>query len=592
MMKFGIIFIFIVGLTLVKTVNAQFYIRGEVLNEKSEGLQNVKIIVHSTGLLYNSGSEGSFGILGANQTDSLSFYLEGYETFHIRVNTSNYVKVNLKMKAFTASLQHHALVSIAGDLDKGLNQKRTVGEETYSASLENRFISTQIYPSTSFVPNGNRASYSNIRRFINTNSIIPTDGVRIEEMLNYFNFTIKTPQPDSIFGLQNTLTNCPWTPENQLFFVQLNAKKVDLEKVPPSNLVFLIDVSGSMDMPNRLPLLKSSFQKLVQNLRAIDTLSIVVYGGVVGVMLPPISGAEKTKILEAIEALTPEGNTPGEAGITQAYRLARNQFIKGGNNRIILATDGDFNVGQTTEKELDEMISREKNSGIYLTCLGVGMGNYKDSKIEILAKKGNGNFAYLDTEEEGEKVLVKEFTQTLYAVADDVFINIKFNPDFVKRYRLIGFDNKRKALEDSTSMLEGGEIGSGHTMTAIFEIEPAQSSSLKSMNLVTNNPFATTKIHYKLPQKKESKYSNFITTYNFEPYQTIPQELKFASSVALFGSILKQSDFTPNAKWEDLIKMIEESIDGNNLVQKQFLDLVIKAQKLYSPPKKKKMIGF
>jgi len=592
MMKFGIIFIFIVGLTLVKTVNAQFYIRGEVLNEKSEGLQNVKIIVHSTGLLYNSGSEGSFGILGANQTDSLSFYLEGYETFHIRVNTSNYVKVNLKMKAFTASLQHHALVSIAGDLDKGLNQKRTVGEETYSASLENRFISTQIYPSTSFVPNGNRASYSNIRRFINTNSIIPTDGVRIEEMLNYFNFTIKTPQPDSIFGLQNTLTNCPWTPENQLFFVQLNAKKVDLEKVPPSNLVFLIDVSGSMDMPNRLPLLKSSFQKLVQNLRAIDTLSIVVYGGVVGVMLPPTSGAEKTKILEAIEALTPEGNTPGEAGITQAYRLARNQFIKGGNNRIILATDGDFNVGQTTEKELDEMISREKNSGIYLTCLGVGMGNYKDSKIEILAKKGNGNFAYLDTEEEGEKVLVKEFTQTLYAVADDVFINIKFNPDFVKRYRLIGFDNKRKALEDSTSMLEGGEIGSGHTMTAIFEIEPTQSSPLKSMNFVTNTPFATTKIHYKLPQKKESKYSNFITTYNFEPYQTIPQELKFASSVALFGSILKQSDFTPNAKWEDLIKMIEESIDGNNLVQKQFLDLVIKAQKLYSPPKKKKMIGF
>ena len=592
MMKFGIIFIFIVGLTFVKSVNAQNYIRGEVLNEKSEGLQNVKIIVHSTGLLYNSGSEGSFGILGAKQTDSLSFYLEGYEAIHIRVNTANYVKVNLKMKAFTASLQHHALVSIAGDLDKGLNQKRTVGEETYSASLENRFISTQIYPSTSFVPNGNRASYSNIRRFINTNSIIPTDGVRIEEMLNYFNFTIKTPQPDSIFELQNKLTNCPWTPENQLFFVQLNAKKVDLDKVPPSNLVFLIDVSGSMDMPNRLPLLKSSFQKLVQNLRTIDTLSIVVYGGVVGVMLPPTSGAEKSKILEAIEALTPEGNTPGEAGITQAYRLARNQFIKGGNNRIILATDGDFNVGQTTEKELDEMISREKNSGIYLTCLGVGMGNYKDSKIEILAKKGNGNFAYLDTEEEGEKVLVKEFTQTLYAVADDVYINIKFNPDFVKRYRLIGFDNKRKALEDSTSILEGGEIGSGHTMTAIFEIEPAQLTSSSPLNLFKDIPFATTKIHYQLPQKKESNYSNFITNYNFEPYQTIPQELKFASSVALFGSILKQSDFTPNAKWEDLIKMTEESIDGNNLLQKQFLDLVFKAQKLYSPPKKKKMIGF
>ena len=592
MIKFGIIFIFIVGLLLAKPVNAQFYIRGEVLNEKSEGLQNVKIVVHSTGLLYNSGAEGSFGILGANRTDSLSFYLEGYEALHISVNTANYVKVVLKMKAFTASLQHHALVSIAGDLDNGLNQKKSVGEETYSSSLENRFISSQLFPSTSFVPNGNRASYSNIRRFINTNSIIPTDGVRIEEMLNYFNFAVKAPQPDSIFGLQNTLTNCPWSPENQLFFVQINAKKVELNKVPPSNLVFLIDVSGSMDMPNRLPLLKSSFQKLVQNLRAIDTLSIVVYGGVVGVMLPPTSGADKANILEAIEALTPEGNTPGEAGITQAYRLARNQFIKGGNNRIILATDGDFNVGQTTEKELDEMITREKNSGIYLTCLGVGMGNYKDSKIEILAKKGNGNFAYLDTEEEGEKVLVKEFTQTLYTVADDVYLNIKFNPVFVKKYRLIGFDNKRKALEDSTSVLEGGEIGSGHSMTAIFEIEPAQTLVPNNPNQNVNSLFATTKIHYKLPQKKESLYSNFNSFYNFEPYQTVSKEIKFATAVALFGSILKQSAFTQNAKWEELLKMTEESVDVNNISQKQFLDLVIKAQKLYAPPKKKKVTGF
>jgi len=592
MIKFGNIFIFIVGLLLAKPVNAQFYIRGEVLNEKSEGLQNVKIVVHSTGLLYNSGAEGSFGILGANRTDSLSFYLEGYEALHISVNTANYVKVVLKMKAFTASLQHHALVSIAGDLDNGLNQKKSVGEETYSSSLENRFISSQLFPSTSFVPNGNRASYSNIRRFINTNSIIPTDGVRIEEMLNYFNFAVKAPQPDSIFGLQNTLTNCPWSPENQLFFVQINAKKVDLNKVPPSNLVFLIDVSGSMDMPNRLPLLKSSFQKLVQNLRAIDTLSIVVYGGVVGVMLPPTSGADKAKILEAIEALTPEGNTPGEAGITQAYRLARNQFIKGGNNRIILATDGDFNVGQTTEKELDEMITREKNSGIYLTCLGVGMGNYKDSKIEILAKKGNGNFAYLDTEDEGEKVLVKEFTQTLYTVADDVYLNIKFNPVFVKKYRLIGFDNKRKALEDSTSVLEGGEIGSGHSMTAIFEIEPAQTLVPNNPNQNVNSLFATTKIHYKLPQKKESLYSNFNSFYNFEPFQTVSKEIKFATAVALFGSILKQSAFTQNAKWEELLKMTEESVDVNNISQKNFLDLVIKAQKLYAPPKKKKVTGF
>lgn len=592
MIRFGTIVIFLFCLTFVQPAFAQMYIRGEVANEKGEGLQNVKIIVHSTNLTYNTGTDGGFGILGATQTDSLSFYLEGYESIHTKIKSTEYVKVVMKMKAFTASLQHHTLVSITGDIDAGFNKKRTVGGETYSTNLENRFVATNLFPSTSFVPNGNRASYSNIRRFIHTNSIIPTDGVRIEEMLNYFNFDVNEPEKDSVFGCQSMLTSCPWNMQNQLFFVQLSAKKVPLDRVPPSNLVFLIDVSGSMDMPNRLPLLKSSFQKLVQNLRAIDTLSIVVYGGVVGVMLPPTGGAEKAKILEAIEALTPEGSTPGEAGITQAYRIAKSQFIKGGNNRIILATDGDFNVGQTTEKDLDEMITREKQSGIYLTCLGVGMGNYKDSKIEILAKKGNGNFAYLDTEEEGEKVLVKEFTQTLYTVADDVYLNIKFNPKLVGKYRLIGFDNKRKALEDSTSVLEGGEIGSGYTLTAIFEIEPVLPLPMVGGVDATKTLIAETKIHYRLPQKKESNFSNYPSIYNFKPYEQMPQPLRFAASVALFGSFLKQSDYIPNMKWEDLIKMIQLSTDYTSNLQKQFLDLVIKAQKIYAPPKKKKMMGF
>jgi Ca-activated chloride channel family protein len=592
MKRISSIVIFFYCLNLGLPAHAQTYIRGEVVNEKGEGLQNVKIIVYSTSLSYNTGADGGFGILGSTITDSLSFYLEGYESLHRKIKTTDYIKVVMKMKAFTASLQHHTLVSITGDLNAGLNKKRIVGAETYSTNLENRFVATTNYPSTSFVPNGNRASYSNIRRFIHTNSIIPTDGVRIEEMLNYFNFNVKEPEKDSVFGFQSMLTNCPWNVQNQLFFVQLSAKKVPLDKVPPSNLVFLIDVSGSMDMPNRLPLLKSSFQKLVQNLRAIDTLSIVVYGGVVGVMLPPTGGAEKKKILEAIEALTPEGNTPGESGILQAYRIAKSQFIKGGNNRIILATDGDFNVGQTNEKDLDELITREKQSGIYLTCLGVGMGNYKDSKIEILAKKGNGNFAYLDTEEEGEKVLVKEFTQTLYAVADDVYLNVTFNPSLVGKYRLIGFDNKRKALEDSTSVLEGGEIGSGYTLTAIFEIEPAQPLAILEASGVNNRLLAETKIHYKFPQKKESNYSHFPSVYQFQPYEQMPQHLRFAASVALFGSFLKQSDYIQNMKWEDLISMIQRSTDYSNTLQKQFVELVMEAQKIYAPAKKKKIFGF
>ncbi len=238
-------------------------------------------------------------------------------------------------------------------------------------------------------------------------------------------------------------------------------------------------------MPNRLPLLKSAFKLLVNNLRDVDTVSIVVYGSMVGIWLPPTPGSEKQKIRKAIEELYPGGATPGESGIRTAYALAKSQYIEGGNNRVILATDGDFNIGQASEEELEKMITQHQQWGIYLTCLGVGMGNYKDSKLEILAKKGNGNFAYLDNEKEAEKVLVKELTQTLYSVADDALFNIWFNPSVVKEYRLIGYDNKRKALADSVSEIEGGEVGSGHTTLALFEIslayENGRSLFLKKM---------------------------------------------------------------------------------------------------------------
>ena len=272
--------------------------------------------------------------------------------------------------------------------------------------------------------------------------------------------------------LKTTLSSCPWNADNQLFYINLSSKKLNLDTLPPSNLVFLIDISGSMDMPNRLPLLKSAFRFLVNNLRDKDSVAIVVYGGTIGTMLNTTSGGEKEKILKAIDELVPGGSTPGESGIKLAYSVARNHFIKGGNNRVILATDGDFNVGLKTEEELDELITQQRESGIYLTCLGVGMGNYKDSKIQTLAKKGNGNFAYLDNFKEAEKVLLTEFTQTLYAVADDVYMNVEFNPEYVKEYRLIGFDNKVGALKDSLSIIEGGEIGSGHSMVAMFEIVP------------------------------------------------------------------------------------------------------------------------
>jgi Ca-activated chloride channel homolog len=581
---------FLISFLLISPfISAQYYIRGEVKDEKGIGLQNVKIILHSTGLPYSTGVGGAFGILTARTSDSLSFNIEGYEDIHTKVNSSKFVSIVMKMQPFAASLQKHSLLSISGDMRAKSDKQWAAGDETYNTIIENNFIDVDKFPSTSMVLNVNRASYSNIRRFINMGSEVPPDGVRIEEMLNYFNFNYSSPSKDSIFKVESSLTSCPWTPGNQLLFLQVNTKKLNLEQVPPSNLVFLIDVSGSMELPNRLSLLKSSFRKLVQNLRAIDTVSIVVYGSVVGVMLQPTSGDNKKKIYDAIEELTPGGFTPGEAGILQAYKLAQSQFIKGGNNRVILATDGDFNVGQNNEKQLEEMITRQKQTGIYLTCLGVGMGNYKDSKIEVLAKKGNGNFAYLDNEQEGEKVLVKELTQTLYAAADDVFMNVEFNTDLVRAYRLIGFDNKRSALADSSSNLEGGEIGSGHSMIAIFELEPTAENRAAMSTGAMVKQIAWARIHYRTVEKKEEKYSSFPSPYNYLEFKEARSFLRFATSVTLFGSMIRNSEYTKNASWQELVTMTEGSADPSNSLQKEFLEMVLKAQKIYLPLKKKKV---
>jgi Ca-activated chloride channel homolog len=408
-------------------------LRGEVKDESGNILQNVTILQHKTGYVFRSGTQGTFGILSNYQVDTFSFSFEGYRTEKMVLNTDNYASIRMKLlPANASSSRRDKLSSLTKDLDKEEQKTWFTGEETYASILENHFINAKRFPSTGMSLNVDRASYSNIRRFITLNSFVPPDAVRIEEMLNYFNLDYHEPKGKELFDVRSRLSTCPWNTDNQLLYINLSSRKLDLDSLPPSNLVFLIDVSGSMDMPNRLPLLKSAFRLLVNNLRDKDSVAIVVYGGVTGVMLNTTSGGEKEKILKAIDELEPGGSTPGESGIRMAYNVARNHFIEGGNNRVILATDGDFNVGLKTEAELDELISRQRESGVYLTCLGVGMGNYKDSKIQTLAKKGNGNFAYLDNFREAEKVLLKEFTQTLYAVADNVYMNVLFNPEYVK----------------------------------------------------------------------------------------------------------------------------------------------------------------
>jgi Ca-activated chloride channel family protein len=302
-------------------------------------------------------------------------------------------------------------------------------------------------------------------------------------------------------------------------------------------------------------------------------------------MVAAYSGQEKEKIRKSIEELYPGGSTAGESGIRTAYALAKSQFIKDGNNRVILATDGDFNVGQTSEDELEKLITLHQQSGIYLTCLGVGMGNYKDSKLEVLAKKGNGNFAYLDNEREAEKVLVKELTQTLYSVADNAFLNIEFNADLVKNYRLIGFDNKRKALVDSVNELDGGEVGSGHSVIALFEIDPVFTTGLPE---TSKGNLANVSVRYKLPNDTLQRYTTYHCAYTVTPFHSLPATYRFASSVAMFAALLKDSKYTRNYSWNDVIKLATESEDPQDAIQQEFITIIEKAKKIYGKVRKKK----
>jgi Ca-activated chloride channel homolog len=558
---------------------AQFYLRGEIRDEKNNPLTNARIILHSTGLLYSSGSRGTFGIMTSKDIDSVTVTLDGYQPASMKLQSAKFQSITLKTLYAAANVQKNRLLSVTRDLKPEDRQNWTVAGETYSSLLENEFVPARRYPETGFSLNTDKASYSNVRRFLNMNSTVPPDAVRTEELLNYFNYDYIKPPSDSIFGFASYISECPWNPESHLLSLQISARKLEPEKIPPSNLVFLIDISGSMDMPNRLPLLKSAFKLLVNNLRENDTVSIVVYGSTVGIWLPPTAGNEKEKIRKSIEELYPGGATPGESGIRTAYAVAKSHFIKEGNNRVILATDGDFNIGQASEEELEKMITQHQQWGIYLTCLGVGMGNYKDSKLEILAKKGNGNFAYLDNEQEAEKVLVKELTQTLYSVADDALFNIWFNPAVVKEYRLVGYDNKRKALADSVSEIEGGEVGSGHATVALFEISLAYETGRSVF--YEKDGLAKVIVNYRLPADSVKKSALYTCPYITTEFAELPACYRFASAVAMFSSLLKESKYVKRINWNDVLRVADASVNPTDLAQKEFITMVEKARKIY-----------
>ena len=582
------LYAYILILFLICDTNAQYYLRGEIKDDQKKPLQNVRIALHSDKNIYFSGTLGGFGISCVSQKDSITLILDGYVPQSIGVSTLILNQIILKSLSSNISKNLKKLTSVSKNNNFSSNFILSVNDESYFSLIENEVIDAQKYPNTGFSLNINKASYSNVRRFLRTKSLVPPDAVRIEELLNYFNLHYREPDKNQDFKIETQISDCPWNAESKLLYLNVNARKLDMINVPPCNLVFLIDASGSMDMPNRLPLVKAAFQMLVKNLRPVDTVSIVAYGGIVTVWLKPTSGMEKQKIIESIEELNAAGDTPGESAIKMAYNLAKQTFIKGGNNRVILATDGDFNVGEASEKALEDLITKERKSGVYLTCLGVGMGNYKDSKLEILAKRGNGNYAYLDDIKEAEKVLVKEVTQTFYSVADDVFLNIHFNPDVIKNYRLIGFDNKRDAIKDTTGELEGGDIGSGNSILSIFEILPTE--PIINLNDSIDKIVAQVELKYLTPDNKLYKQLKYSCLYNYISFNELNNEYRLGTAVAMFGMRIRQSKYYPiSTDWSIIEKIAKNSYDPTNYLQKQFVDLISIAKKLY-PKNRKKMI--
>ncbi|MBE9576308.1 VWA domain-containing protein [Flavobacterium proteolyticum] len=436
----------------------------------------------------------------------------------------------------------------------------TASQEDYDSFIENSFTNPKNEPLSTFSIDVDNASYTNVRRFINNGQVVPKNAVRVEEMVNFFKYNYEQPKSNHPFSIHTEYSDSPWNEKHKLVKIGLQGKQIDSDNLPNSNFVFLIDVSGSMSAQNKLPLLKESMKVLVSQLRENDKVAIVVYAGAAGLVLPPTSGNNKETIIKSLDNLNAGGSTAGGAGIELAYKIATENFIKGGNNRVILATDGDFNVGATSNKDMETLIEEKRKSGVFLTCLGYGMGNYKDSKMEILANKGNGNYAYIDNIQEANRFLGKEFKGSMFAIAKDVKIQIEFNPKHVQSYRLIGYENRKLRPEDfRNDAIDAGELGSGHTVTALYEIIPVGVESkftneipeLKYTETVKStkdfsNELATIKFRYKKPDGEKSIEMVQVIENKPIALQNSSEDFKFSSAVAWFGLKLRDSQLVDN----------------------------------------------
>lgn len=465
--------------------------------------------------------------------------------------------------------------------------------ERYAEIEENPFLETKRAPLSTFSIDVDTASYSNVRRYIKDGNLPPKDAVRIEELVNYFEYDYPQPIGDVPFSVTNEVAVCPWNAKNKIVSIGLQGKKMSLDNVPPSNLVFLMDVSGSMNSRDKLPLLKDSLRVLVNQLKPQDRVAIVVYAGSSGLVLP--STNDRRAITDALDNLEAGGSTNGGQGIQLAYKIAEENFIKDGNNRVILATDGDFNVGLQSDDELVRLIERQRESNIYLSVLGFGTGNLNDSMMEKLADKGNGNYAYIDSQEEARKSLGNQVAGTLYTIAKDVKIQVEFNPAKVAGYRLIGYENRVLANRDfNDDKKDAGEIGAGHSVTALYEIVPAGQKvendgiELKYSKVETvadnfGDELLTVKLRYKEPKEDASKLLTIGLMDRGNRIESASDNLKFASAVAEFGLLIRESRYKKQASFNGVLERAK-SAKGSDLknYRGEFLDLVKNAERLKS----------
>ncbi|MCD8742545.1 von Willebrand factor type A domain-containing protein [Mucilaginibacter roseus] len=573
------------GLAGYSQANKTRTISGTV-KDNTSALPGVSVMAQGTRITTQTNATGRYTINIPDSVKSLVFSFVGYKQKIVKVGKKSVIDV--KLEASSRTLDEVVVVGY------GVQRKTTItgsiatvrgsaaystayiapqpaNTESYKGVTENGFHVASNDPLSTFSVDVDAASYSNVRRFINGGQIPPADAVRIEEMVNYFNYNLPGPANNDPVAIHTELTSAPWNTKHRLLRIGLKARTIPTENLPASNLVFLIDVSGSMSDENKLPLVKSSMKMLVNQLRAKDKVSIVVYAGAAGIVLQPTAGDKKTTINNAIDNLEAGGSTAGGEGIKLAYKVAHENLMKEGNNRVILATDGDFNVGASSDDDMEKLIIKQREGGVFLSVLGYGMGNYKDSKMETLADKGNGNYAYIDNITEARKTLVSEFGGTLFTVAKDVKLQLEFNPAKVQAYRLIGYENRMLNKEDfNNDKKDAGDMGSGHTVTALYEIVPIgvkddysgsvdplkyqKPAAPKGLVNTGSGEMLTIKFRYKQPNSGKSALSQAVVNDVPVEFAKTSVDMKFASAVAEFGMLLRDSPYKQQASYAHAIK--------------------------------------